>query len=339
AKLAAVYADIYSISNHPLRAKYPNGLSEAADALTKSRQNDTEKKFEGENKTTALKLSLALFQEGFSAFNTKNYDLCVKYLEAAATSGSEQVVKNYQLYQVRSYAKLNLKDTTAGIADMQKAIELYKTNPPKDKLDPKKTIVDSSMAYTFASLAQLQADYDKNVNQAIATLAEGRKMFPDNTALQQTETFMLLRPEIYEQGLAKLSVEAEKNPTNIQVQLAYAQLLEKKDTDKAIEVYRRVLALDPKNFYANFNLGAIYNNRAAELNKKANATNDQKEWERLDKETKIMLEKAYPFMKTAADINPKELAALQQAKQIAILLNKDADLPELNAKIKALTGK
>jgi tetratricopeptide (TPR) repeat protein len=113
--------------------------------------------------------------------------------------------------------------------------------------------------------------------------------------------------------------QAQANePGNATLYFAEATLYEKlKMIDSAENIYKRTIIIDPTNFNAYYNLGALYFNRGVELNKERMEI--KKDFDKIkaiklqeDVEFKRSLE---PFLK-AHEINPTDKYALENIKTI-----------------------
>ena len=82
--------------------------------------------------------------------------------------------------------------------------------------------------------------------------------------------------------------------------------------------YQSALAITPGNFDENYDLGALYNNRATEINKQANdlPLNETDKFNKLQAEANVYLKDAQPWLEKAHSINPQDQPTINALKQI-----------------------
>jgi hypothetical protein len=92
--------------------------------------------------------------------------------------------------------------------------------------------------------------------------------------------------------------------------------------------------------FANFNVGAIFYNRSIGLQKKIDELpiSKKKEADALAAEKKALLEKSFPYMKAAHELEPKNAETLRVLKDIALALNDEAGFTKYNDLYKKATG-
>ena len=320
AKLGQSYMGLYTSkkpktpSDYPF-SKYPNLLNDAWDAFQKAKQHDDQKKYETEINAILPTLGDAMYRQGFDLYKAGKYTEAETYLTASCKI-FDATITFYGSYTLRGYNYLELKDTTKATSDFEKALELYKAKKPQK--------ADNSVAYVYVALATI---YEKSSpEKALKILSEGKAEFPQEKVINDTELNLYLRnKDLYEKGVLRFEEEVKKQPNNEQIMLAYAQLTERKDSKKAIEIYKQVLVINPKNVTANYNIGANLVNQAAELVKKANDSKDGKEISVLNKEIITLMKEAYKYMKAAYDADPKDIATVDALIQITTTLGNEDD--------------
>lgn len=88
--------------------------------------------------------------------------------------------------------------------------------------------------------------------------------------------------------------------------------------DAAVDAYKKAINLEPTNFEANLNLGALYYNKAIELNKvMINLPLDaEAEYLAMEKERNSLYLLALPYFEAALAANPKDIPTMQALKEI-----------------------
>ena len=185
----------------------------------------------------------------------------------------------------QGYFGLGLADLTSGdspgaITSLRRATDLS----PDDEL-----------AVYYLGRALLAADQGA---EAITVLTAATQRFPDNAALRADLLNAYARTgragealSLYEQAISTATPEEE--PT---LRFNYGTvLLQAGRTDDAIAQFQRSIELRPDNFDAQYNLGAAYQNQAADVNKQANDTDDNAENRRLVGQRDALLNQSLPY--------------------------------------------
>jgi tetratricopeptide (TPR) repeat protein len=104
------------------------------------------------------------------------------------------------------------------------------------------------------------------------------------------------------------------------------------DPVKAEEYYRRATEVKPDFFEAYYNIGAIYNNKAAQLTQAANnlPLDQVDEYNKLIDEANKSLEEAMPYLEKALEINPEDQLTIQALKEVYTRLKMNDKLESLN---------
>jgi tetratricopeptide (TPR) repeat protein len=139
-------------------------------------------------------------------------------------------------------------------------------------------------------------------------------------------------PALYDRALAKFEQDIQKNPNDELLKMAYAQLLESKDMQKAIKIYESILEKNPNNKDVLFNLGALYNNAGKEKYDKANKSSDNNEYKKLLDEAKADFKKALTYIEKSYQLS--ENASVQDKKAMLKALVQICTLLEENEKLK-----
>ena len=78
----------------------------------------------------------------------------------------------------------------------------------------------------------------------------------------------------------------------------------------------KAIEIDPSSFGSNYNLGALFFNKAVELNNSANSTSDNNKYKKLKKQADEFFNKALPYLESANSLNPKDKNTLLSLKQL-----------------------
>jgi tetratricopeptide (TPR) repeat protein len=157
-----------------------------------------------------------------------------------------------------------------------------------------------------------------------------------------------------EKALLNLKTAAQKDSLNPSIFYALGTIYNKivddttkspairdKMFDLAVESYKKSIKLKPDFFDPNFNLGALYVNKAVVYDDKAKnlPLDADAEFKSLKTEADKYLEAAIPYLEKAIEIQPTDLSALNSLKQIYIRQQKTEKLKALNEKINSLPKK
>jgi tetratricopeptide (TPR) repeat protein len=334
AKLGQAYIGILTSGKKELIMKYPNILNDAYNAFENAQKYDTDKKFANDIKMGYAVLGPVYYQTAFELYKQKMYKPALEMIEKSIKIFEEQKNRNiYGVFLLEGYCHVGSGDSTKAISSLDKALKAHNQNPPKEP--------DPAIPSAYALLGRLYAaanDYE-NMNRIFT---EGKTKYPDNEEIRKNEIYMYAtNPALYDRALAKFEQDIQKNPDDELLKMAYAQLLESKDMQKAIKIYESILEKNPNNKDVLFNLGALYNNAGKEKYDKANKSSDDNEHKKLLDEAKAdfknaltYIEKSYQLSENASVQDKK--AMLKALVQICTLLEENEKLKTYKAALDAL---
>ena len=179
---------------------------------------------------------------------------------------------------------------------------------------------DDKIFLSLSNIHKLENDTAK----AMAIIRDGRIIYPDSIGLMLAEINILLAGGKNEEATLALNAATKRDPNNQNLYLAlgstYDNLANPKDKYlkdlpkpknydeyllKAEEAYIKGLAVNPDNYELNYNIGAMYFNKAAEMANQANklTANDSFNKAKIAFEQKF--KEAEPFLEKALDKNPR----------------------------------
>jgi tetratricopeptide (TPR) repeat protein len=158
--------------------------------------------------------------------------------------------------------------------------------------------VNMYIAYPYYS----QKNYDKSLQY----VDNGLKMKPSDEELLNFQSQIYTESGRLEQAMAKLKELIAKYPDNKNYLAQYGSMLSNASKfDEAIELFEKVLKLDPQSDIATFNIAAAYKNKAGNTQKTEQDAFDKAEAARKkDKkvpEYKIDVNKYFPSLKKSAE--------------------------------------
>ncbi|MBN2639044.1 MAG: tetratricopeptide repeat protein [Bacteroidales bacterium] len=263
------------------------------------------------------KLSPVFYQQGNEAFKVQNY---------------ADAMKNFaDAYRV---GKLVGKTDTTAVFNAGISALLAKNSKMAAKY-LKASIDDGyndAKAYVYYTRALKDMGDTTAANEA---LEQGRKAFPDdmNLLLEQAQMYL-------EKGQSKQLIQSLKeaiakepnSPSNANLYFLIGKSYDDlKDVAQAEENYKKSLAINPNFFASYYNIGAIYVNNAAVLQRKANSLplSAQDEYTKLNDEANSNLKIAVPWLEKALKLKPTDEQTLKALKEAYTRLKMNDKLKDL----------
>lgn len=340
-------------------------LDQSYNSMIKVRETDVENKWTDKANKQLNVLNVAFLNGGLMGMNETYGDKLTKEQKQEAygeiieyMNRCESIdASNYMVYDLRGQAQLAKADSAKALADFKTAIAKFDAKKPDRP--------DQLIAYTSYRISMLERNMNKNLEAALKSLEVGKdmlekeharvlaikdKMKPEELQKQEEQyanikedlgglelDILLNAPDKLQEALGKFEAAIQKDPKNYILYVAYAQLLEKVDLNKAEEVYKKATTVDPSKQLAWFNLGALYVNRGVEKYKEANK--EEKNFEKakaLQKEGDDYYRLAFPNLVKSLEIQPCEQQALQAILNICINLSGDEAMAAEYSKYKKI---
>jgi tetratricopeptide (TPR) repeat protein len=187
-----------------------------------------------------------------------------------------------------------------------------------------------------------------NPEKALTTVRQGRKLFPDDKGLHVSEVNILLALQEYIQ--AEISVEnyLSKHPDDVEVMLVAGTVYEKlfqqtPDQKEAYllkrkNIYFQILAQNPDNVLANYNMGiTLYNQAVVLINQQTDIYNvDLLSFDSIIEQCTSLFREALPFIKKANELMPDNINTLKALEGIYYNLNDREKFIQVREKLNAL---
>lgn len=289
-----------------------------------------------EKTDTFYNYGMSNYYAGIFAYNTKNYDKGCKYFKTAGEEGYEVGT----CYQYRSTIKFEQKDSTAGLKILQEGIAKY----PDEK----------GIIFALIDYYMPRGEYEK----AFEYTDKAISMDPDNHILYlvKAEAYSNIYEKLdakYYENIAKSDqlkkdafkvrgtdkekeILAEKAKVDAQTPklLADAEEYFKKSED----TYNLGISKKPEEAVGYYSLGALYYNKAMEINKHAQdiPASQKERYEKEMKKYEDNLKLAMPQMEKAHEKDPNDTYALQSLSSIYLKLGMYDKQKEVKAKLEAL---
>jgi tetratricopeptide (TPR) repeat protein len=167
---------------------------------------------------------------------------------------------------------------------------------------------------------------------AITTLTNGLTKYPTNQSIIiGLINIYLQRGDDPRKVLPYVEQAQQNDPDNSSLYYAEGVVYEQlNDNDNAIVAYKKALEKDAANFYANYSLGALYFNKAVQIQADAAMETDDAKYEVMMKEFDIQFDLALPYLERAYQLNSSERAVLESLKNIYFRLREKG--PEMQEK-------
>ncbi len=324
-------ADIYRMialgEDAALKQQYPEALERAVESYLKANELDEKGAYKRENTIALGALQGASLNAGNDAFTAKDYDRAV-----ACYARSEQIAKAFG--QVDTNAVFNSALAYEAKGDGAMAIQRYQEALRVGYAKPE--------VYRYISSLQSKAG-DRDA--AIATTREGIAKFPGNKDLMLDQVTFLLAAERSDEAEAGVKAALDVDPRNAVLWSVLGGLYDKRASDakdeaaimswygKAEEAYKKSIEMDPKFFDAYFNIGVLYNNRAAYEYEKCNKLKSDADYTKCKTAADAIYLKAVPYFEQAHALNPADVQTMQQLMKLYAKTGEEAKYEQMKAKL------
>ena len=327
-----VYLEIANTKEANFKSLDPDPLTKALESYQKAIEFDAKKEYYDEifNKLNFQRNNY--YNAGVDEYNKKNYK------EAMINFGKGAEV--LELAKVSDTISILNAATCASLANEREAAKSYYIKLLKE---------DYKAAAVFITLSDLYR-VDKDSANALKYVRMGQQLYPNDLRLFLSETNIYLTFNNTDKALKNLQVAMAKDSANYSVAFALGTIYDNisNDTSKtvvqrndafvnAVNSYKNSINLNPEYFEGNYNLGALFVNKAASINDEANKLplDATAQYEKLKKEADNYLEQALPYLEKATQLQPADLNTLMSLKQIYARTNKTEKMKEIQEKINA----
>ncbi len=308
-----IYSAIAMGKDTVLQAKFPNAAEIAIDSYIKANELDTKGSYKEENTQALKNLQITVLNGGNDAFNNKKYDKAISDYAL-----SERVAKAFN--QVDSNAVYNSALANEAKGDTLMAMQRYQECITIGYDKPE-------IYRRLASMQKRQGDLDG----AIATSKAGLVKYPDNKELMLDVVAFLLDANRTEEAETAVKAAIDKAPDNPMFYYVLGNLDDAKANptqgtvneadmvkwyDLAEAAYKKSIALDSTFFDSYYNIGVLYNNRAAYEYEKCAALKDDAQYAKCKKVADDIYLKTVPYFEKAHELKPDDLPTMQQLKKL-----------------------
>ena len=179
--------------------------------------------------------------------------------------------------------------------------------------------IDFSESAIFIHISDIYIDENNN-EKALEYLELGRNKFPGDQGIINSEINLYIKLGRTTELIAKLAEAIEISPENHLLYFNRGTIYDQQgDFSKAESDYLQSLNIKPESFGSNYNLGALYFNKGVELKNKANDSDNDKVYKKLNAKATAMFDVSLPYLEKAFNLEPKDENTLLSLKQLYYL--------------------
>lgn len=319
-----VYYKIYQSKDEKFKNLDPDPLKQAYLSFVKAKEYDAAaKRWEAELLFQLTRCSADYFNKGSAEFEQKKFTQSVESFETVMAIGKLPYINQLD---TGSFYNAALASESAGMND--KAIEYYTKSIELNYGGPD--------VFHYLALIYLQKGDSAS---ALKTYESGIMKYPNKSANLYIAmiNFYLARKDV-KSAFGFVEKAIEKDPNNASLWQVYGRALEDKDKQKAIDAYKKMIELDPKNFNGYYNVGTVYFNKGVEANDKANAIplSDDAGYKAALLIADNFFKEALPYFEQAYEINQEDGDLLSGLKQLYYRFKMNDKLQEVQKRIDGL---
>jgi len=298
-----IYQGIFESPLPDYRKLDPNALDVAYEAYQKVLQLDDKGKFTKKIQTQYNNLIIDYTNKAVEFYNSENFKDALAAFKRVLEIENSSLVKSKTIDTVVIF--------NAGIAAQRaenyaEAEKFYK-EVLKYNYEP---------ARTYAMLANVLKQQNKE-EEAIQYLHKGYELFPnDSYMLVELINYYLLGGEP-EKAEVYLDAAIKQDPDNASFYRAKGTLYEKMNQpEKALAMYEKALSINPKDFAAQYNMGAIKLNEVIKYQEEVNNIVDADAYNEGMKKVYAGYESVIPYFEKARELDPKERNTMETLKAL-----------------------
>ena len=309
-----------------LTMEYPNALRISMESYLKATELDLKGRYEDESKLGLAQVQIEANGKGISYYNTTSFDLAASSFDLAA-----EVARTFDIVDTMAVYNAALCYEKADMTEM--AIERY-----RDCADIKYQVPN---VFLFISTLYRNSDNDE---EALRVLQEARVAYPREQSLIIEELNIYLTNKDFERAKANLELAAEQDPTNEILWFSLGSVFDNLGNyDEAIIAYQKAIVVKSDYFDANYNLGALYFNKAVlgineanEMWKPRMTRTEAANQKKLEEDSKSMFATARPYLESAFQVDPTDLETIRSLKDIYARTGEDDKFIQMNDLLKGV---
>lgn len=304
-----------------------NSLFIALESLKKANELDVEKKTSKKIKKTYERLAILAKKCANNEYIWKSYDKAFDLFDIVAQSTSNELVNKLDTsscYFAAAAAYLGKLSV-----DKQKK---YSTICKDLKYGGQEAVKN---AYIFLTAAY---ETSKDTAQIIAVCNEAIPVVASNDIFIGKLVDIFNAQRKYDESLSLMQkLIAKRDTSEYRYRIVEANIYSQmRKFDEAIKSCDMVLTIKPENQIAILYKGILLSNQGKDLINKSNEATNTTDSEKYKNEAREKFKQAVPFLKKAHENNPKDKDILNELKGVYLRLQMEAELKEVDEKLKAL---
>jgi tetratricopeptide (TPR) repeat protein len=314
-----IYYDIAVSIDSNYNKLDPDPLKVAYESYMKAKELDTKGEFTADIDRYTLAIGEAYYNLGVIDYNDKNFKSSAMNFEKSFNVG--------QMFGRMDTTAIYNAAVAAGLGnEISMAKQYYQQ---VIQLGYQKPDVYSSLADIY------KAEGDTAL--AVKTIEEGRELYPDDFNLLVSEINIFLATNEKEKAKQDLEIAMEMDKTNPSIFFAVGTIYDQLgDVEKAVDAYEKAIELNPEYFEANYNLGALYVNQAADILDKANdlPLDAVAEYDKQKALADQMLHNSLPYLEKSLELMPDDVNTMVSLKEIYTRLGMSDKLKTIDERLK-----
>ena len=313
-------------SDSALYAQVPDALEKAAASFVKADELDLKQRYSSERMADIARGATIAGNSGISYFNSGVYgragELFVTASEMTMMLGAVDTMAIFN--SALCFEKASMCD---------RAVDQY--------------MMCGGYGYQVPDVFLFAANIQKmegDTAKALTTLQSARQDFPREQALIIEELNIYLVAGQFELAKENLMLAAEQDPTNEILWFSLGSVYDNLGMqNEAVDAYTKSLGIKADYFDANYNLGALYFNKAVQMINEANdmwkprmSKDEATKQKELEDGGKAMFSTALPYLEKALDVEPEDRETLRSLRDIYARVGMDEKMLEISAKLKTL---
>lgn len=313
-------------SDSALYAQVPDALEKAAASFVKADELDLKQRYSSERMADIARGATIAGNSGISYFNSGVYgragELFVTASEMTMMLGAVDTMAIFN--SALCFEKASMYD---------RAVDQY--------------MMCGGYGYQVPDVFLFAANIQKmegDTAKALTTLQNARQDFPREQALIIEELNIYLVAGQFELAKENLMLAAEQDPTNEILWFSLGSVYDNLGMqDEAVDAYTKSLGIKADYFDANYNLGALYFNKAVQMVNEANdmwkprmSKDEATKQKELEDGGKAMFSTALPYLEKALDVEPEDRETLRSLRDIYARVGMDEKMLVVSAKLKTL---
>jgi tetratricopeptide (TPR) repeat protein len=313
-----IYYDIGVSFDSNFRKLDPDPFGVAYESYMRAKELDTKGEFTDDIQKYTVAVGEGYYNTGVIYYNESKF-------KEAALSFEKAFNVSKAVNRVDTSALVNAAVSAAQGSDLDLSKRYYKE------------LIDMGVqkADIYASLSEIYK-IEGDTAMSLQTIQSGRTIFPEDFNLLIAETNIYLATDEKEKAMKNLETALLMDSSNPSIFFAVGTIYDQMGSiDKAISAYLNAIQLNPDYFEANYNLGALYVNQAADILDKANdlPLDAVAQYDLEKAKADEMLAKSLPYLEKSLELMPDDVNTMVSLKEIYTRLGMTEKLEMINSKL------